>query len=241
MGTTPQRSLSFRRTASVARKELLHLLRDPGTLFFALLIPVLELFMLGYAIDTNVRNVRTVVLDQARTQESAQLLRAFRHTDDFDFVGEVYDDAELHDAIVAGRARVGIKIPEDYSRKLFAGETAQILILVDGSVSSVAAEAVNVGNALALRESLKLALGDRALPVEARPRVLFNPDTRSANFFIPGLLVVMCQLMATQLTANAIVKEKMNGTLEQLYMTPVRPWELILGKSVPYLVLTFLE
>jgi ABC-2 type transport system permease protein len=234
-------SMFVRRTISVARKEVLHLLRDPTTLFFALFIPVLELFMLGYAIDMNVRNVRTVIFDQARTQESRTLLRAFETSEDFEIVRMVSTDDELNEAIVKGDAHVGVKIPEDYSRRLQAGQTAQILILVDGSVSSVAAEAVNVGNALALRESLRMALGDKPLPVEARPRVLFNPDTRSANFFIPGLLVVMCQLMATQLTANAIVKEKMNGTLEQLYMTPVRPWELILGKSVPYLVLTFLE
>jgi len=83
-----------------------------------------------------------------------------------------------------------------------------------------------------------MVLGDKALPVEARPRVLFNPDTRSANFFIPGLLVVMCQLMATQLTANAIVKEKMNGTLETALHDSRSAWELILGKSTPYLVLT---
>src|ERR1051326_5301930 len=98
---------SVQRTFSVARKESLHIIRDPGTLFFALFIPVLELFMLGYAIDTNVRNIRTVVWDQARTQESSQLLKAFRNTDDFDFVGEVYSEAELNEAIVAGRARVG--------------------------------------------------------------------------------------------------------------------------------------
>jgi ABC-2 type transport system permease protein len=231
----------WRRFFSVARKEVLHILRDPGTLFFAIFIPILELFMLGYAIDMNVRNIRTVVLDQARTQESAQLLQAFRNTDDFDFIAEVSSDEELHQAIVAGKAHVGIKIPEDYSRKLLAGESAQILIEVDGSVSSVAAEAVNVGNAVALRESLKRVLGDKPLGVDARPQVLFNPDTRSANFFIPGLLVVMCQLMATQFAANTIVREKMNGTLEQLFMTPVRPRELILGKLTPYLILTFVE
>src|SRR3954466_11715665 len=241
MGTTPQRSLSFRRTASVARKELLHLLRDRSTLFFALFIPVLELFMLGYAIDTNVRHIRTAVFDQARTQESRQLLRMFETSEDFDFVEEVYREADLHEAIVDGRVRVGIMIPEDYSRKLQAGQTAQLLVLVDGSVSSVAAEAVNVGNALALRESLRLVLGDKALPVESRPQVLFNPDTRSANFFIPGLLVVLCQMMASALTANAIVREKEKGTLEQLFMTPVRAGELILGKLSPYLVLTFIE
>ena len=114
-------------------------------------------------------------------------------------------------------------------------------MLVDGTESSIAAEAVNVSNAIALRESLERALGDRQLPVDARPRILFNPDTRSANFFIPGLMVVMCQMMATMLSANAIVREKELGTLEQLFMTPVAAVELIVGKMSPYLVLTTLE
>src|SRR5947208_3516539 len=234
-------NLFLRRMVSIARKEVLHLLRDPGTLFFALFIPMLELFMLGYAIDMNVRHVRTVVVDYARTQESRAMLRAFETSEDFDVIDVVANEAELNEAIVSGKAHVGIMIPEDYSRKIQAGETAQILVKVDGSVASVAAEAVNVGNALALRESLKAVLGDRALPVEARPQVLFNPDTRSANFFIPGLLVVLCQMMATALTANAIVREKEKGTLEQLFMTPVQAGELILGKLSPYLFLTFVE
>lgn len=233
--------MSWQRLLSVARKELLHILRDPTTLFFTLFIPIVELFMLGYAINTNVRNIATVILDQARTQESRTLVQRFVNTDDFLIVDEVFRDDELSRAIVAGRARVGIKIPEDYSRRLQAGETAQILILVDGSQSSIAGEAVNVGNAVALRESLERVLGNRPLPVESRPRVLFNPDTRSANFFIPGLMVVMCQMMAVMLSATAIVREKENGTLEQLFMTPVRSLELVLGKLIPYLVLTFVE
>src|SRR6516162_370548 len=234
-------SFSVQRTYSVARKESLHILRDPGTLFFALFIPVLELFMRGYAIDTNVRFVRTVVCDMAHTQESERLLWAFENSKDFKVVAHVYSDAEMSRMIVAGRARVGIKIPEDYSRRLEAGQTAQLLVIVDGSESSVAGEALNVGNAISLRESLERSLGDKPLPVESRPQILFNPDTRSANFFIPGLMVVMCQMMAIMLSANAIVREKENGTLEQLFMTPVKSGELILGKLVPYLVLSLLE
>jgi ABC-2 type transport system permease protein len=233
--------LSFRRLGAIARKEVWHILRDRATLFAALFIPIFDLLMLGYAVDTNVRHIRTVVLDQARTQESRALLRSFTNSEDFDVVGEVFTDDELSRAIVSGRARAAIKIPEDYSRRLQAGETAEVLLLVDGTVASVAAEAVNVGQAIALRESLRRVGGDRPLPVESRPRVLFNPDTRSPNFFIPGLLVVLCQIMAVMLTANAIVREKENGTLEQLFMTPVRAGELVLGKMLPYLVLTFVE
>jgi ABC-2 type transport system permease protein len=234
-------SFSAQRVWSVGRKELRHILRDPMTLMFTLLIPLGELFLLGYAIDTRVRHVRTAVLDQANTQESRALLRAYETSEDFTVVAQVATEAQLNDAIVAGRARVGIRIPADYSRRLEAGQTAQVLVLVDGSESSVAAEAVNVANALALRVSLGKALGDRPLAVEARPRVLFNPDTRSANFFIPGLMVVVCQMMATLLSATAIVREKENGTLEQLFMTPVRPGELLVGKILPYVLLTTLD
>jgi ABC-2 type transport system permease protein len=240
-GPSMNNSFSLQRTASVARKELLHIIRDPATLFFALFIPVLELFMLGYAIDTNVRNVRTVILDQCKTEESRRLLEAFENSHDFKIVAQVWSDEDLSRTIIAGRARVGIKIPENYSRQLEANQTAQILVLVDGSESSIAGEALNVSNAIALRESLLRVLGDRPLPVQAMPRILFNPDTRSANFFIPGLMVVMCQMMAIMLCANAIVREKENGTLEQLFMTPVKAGELIFGKLIPYLGLTLLE
>jgi ABC-2 type transport system permease protein len=233
---------SWQRTYSVGRKEFFHIIRDPATLFFALFIPVLELFMLGYAIDTNVRNVSTAVLDQACNKDSRELVQRFENSTSFKVVMYVSTDEELSHAIVAGRARVGIKIPHDYSRRLDAKQTAQLLVLVDGSESTVAASALNVGNALALRDSLERVLGDgQPLPIDARPQILYNPDTRSANFFIPGLMVVMCQMMAIMLSANAIVREKENGTLEQLFMTPVKAGELILGKLLPYLVLTLIE
>src|SRR5262245_6689957 len=161
---------SLLRTFSIARKELLHILRDPQTLFFTVFIPVMELFMLGYAINTNVRNVRTVTVDLSGTQESRQLLQQFENSQDFRVIARAYSDVEARQMIVAGIAKVGIVIPENYSRRLESGQTAQILVLVDGSESSIAAEAVNVSNAIALRESLLRVLNDRDLPVEARPR-----------------------------------------------------------------------
>jgi ABC-2 type transport system permease protein len=232
---------SLLRTFSIGRKEMLHILRDPQTLFFTLFVPVMELFMLGYAIDTNVRNVRTVYVDHAGTQESRQLLEQFENSHSFKIIRRALTDAEASEMIVAGIARVGIVIPEDYSRQLEAGQSAQVLVLVDGTESSIAGEAVNVSNAIALRQSLARILGTEELPIEARPRLLFNPDMRSANFFIPGLMVVMCQMMSTVLSANAIVREKELGTLEQLYMTPVGRGELILGKMSPYIFLTLAE
>src|SRR5262245_1650854 len=232
---------SLQRIFSVARKEAVHIRRDPVTFFFALMLPMLQMFMLGYAIDTNIRHIHTFVFDECRSQETKELLKSFENSEDFDIKGYVQSEAELQEAIVAGRAKVGIHIPEDYSRRLDMKQTAQVLILVDGSESSVTGEAVNVANAIALRESLARVLGSQSLPIDSRPRVLFNPDTRSPNFFIPGLMVVLSQMMATMLTANAVVREKENGTLEQLFMTPVRARELMVGKMLPYLGLALIE
>ncbi|MGE0127000.1 MAG: ABC transporter permease [Blastocatellales bacterium] len=229
----------------VLRKEAIHIRRDPMALFFTILIPTMQLFMIGFAINTNVRNIPTVVYDGARTQESRRLLDRFVNSDDFKIVSDVTSDDDLNREIVSGRARVGVKIPPDYSRRLLARETASVLILIDGSESSVAGEAMNVANGIALTESLERALKVTAtaqrLPVEARPKVLFNPDMRSANFLIPGMIAVLMQMMTVLLTAVAIVREREKGTLEQLYMTPIKPLGLMVGKIVPYAVVAYAE
>jgi ABC-2 type transport system permease protein len=234
-------SAAWQRIRFIAYKEMLHILRDPQTLFFTLFLPIVEMFMLGFAINTNVRDIPTVVVDFCQTQESRRLIEQFEHSGDFKVVQRLTSEQAAYNCIVSGRAQVGIVIPEDYSRKVEAGQTSPFAVLVDGTVSSIAAESLNVGNALALRASLAQLLQSRELPIEARPRVLFNPDTRSAYFFLPGLMVVMCQMMATVLSANAIVREKESGTLEQFFMTPVRRFEVILGKMIPYVVQTTIE
>jgi ABC-2 type transport system permease protein len=229
----------------VLRKEAIHIRRDPMALFFTILIPMVELFLIGFAINTNVRDIPTAVYDAARTQESRRLLDRFVNSDDFEIVSRVTSDEELNREIISGRARVGVKIPPDYSRKLLAGETASILTLIDGSESSVAGEAMNVTTAIALSESLERALSvsvaRQTLPVEARPKVLFNPDMRSANFLIPGMIAVLMQMMTVLLTAVAIVREREKGTLEQLYMTPIKPLGLMVGKIAPYAVVAYIE
>ncbi len=227
------------------RKEAIHIRRDPTALFFVLFLPLMQLCLIGFAINTNVRDIPTVVFDAAQTQESQRLLNRFVNSDDFKIVSYVDTEEKLNREIIAGRARVGLKIPPDYSRKLLAGDTASILVLVDGSDSSVAGEALNVSNAIAFRESLERLLDGgtirRALPVEARPKILFNPDSRSANYLIPGMIAVLMQMMTVLLTAIAIVRERERGTLEQLYMTPIKPLGLMMGKLIPYAVLTYVE
>lgn len=239
------RSNPFRGLIPVLRKEAIHIRRDPMALFFTVLIPMLQLLMIGFAINTNVRDIPTVVYDSAQTQESRRLLERFVNSDDFKIVKYVMSDDEMNREIISGRARAGVKVPPDYSRRLLAGQTASVLVLVDGSESSVAGEALNVANAIALRESLERSLSATAarqtLPVEARPKVLFNPDSRSANFLIPGMIAVLMQMMTVLLTAIAIVRERERGTLEQLYMTPIKPLGLMIGKIVPYAVVAYAE
>jgi ribosome-dependent ATPase len=227
-------------------KEFIHIRRDPATLVLMLAIPVLQIVLFGYAIDTDVRNIPTAFLDQDRRRASRELLDSFRNTDSFRFVGEAASERELRDAIVGGRAKVGIQVPPDFSKLLESGRPATVLVLIDGSDSSIAMNALNVSNAVGLRRSLERLLapagtGAPAMPMEVRPRMLFNPDLESSRFMIPGLIGIILQNVTVLLTAFAVVRERERGTLEQLLVTPIRPAALILGKLIPYAVVGLVE
>ena len=233
----------FRGFGAVFYKETLHVRRDFATLFFSLIIPILQMFLLGFGIDTNIRQINTVVYNADGRRESRELLDRLRNSDTFHIYRYVNNDKDLNDAIISGKCRVGIKIPVDYSDKLLHQMSAQVLVLIDGSDSSVAGQAINVTTAIGLDESLRrvLSSSDAAFAVDMRPKILFNPDSRSPNFFLPGLTAVLLLNVTTFLTAFSIVREKERGTLEQLFVTPVRPMGLLLGKLLPYLVIGFFE
>lgn len=231
----------FRGLVPVCRKEFLHIIRDPGTLFFALLIPMLQLFLFGFAVDTNIRAVPTVILDESNTQQSRRLLEAFAGSDVFYFKLYARTQDQMYEAVRAGKARVAIRVPYDYARRLQDGTTATVLVLVDGSDSSVAGQAMSTATGVALKESLSGILPNGAMPIEVLPSVLYNPATRSANFFVPGLIAILLQVMAILMIALSLVRERERGTLEQLNMTPVTPLGLMVGKMIPYAVLTFSE
>jgi ABC-2 type transport system permease protein len=232
----------FRGFRAVFFKETLHVRRDPSTLFFSLVIPLLQMVVLGLGIDTNIRQVNTVVFNADGRRESRELIDRLKNSDTFHIRRYVQNDRDLNDEIIAGRARVGIKIPVDYSDRLLHQTGAQVLVLIDGSDSSVAGQAINVTTAIGLDESLRRVLQDRStMAVDMRPKLLFNPDSRSPNFFLPGLTAVLLLNVTTFLTAFSIVREKERGTLEQLFVTPVRPMGLLLGKLLPYLMIGFFE
>jgi ABC-2 type transport system permease protein len=227
---------------AVFRKEVTQMLRDRGTLFFALVIPVFELILFG-VIDMNAKNIPTVIFDQSHTQESRQLIDQFENTGYLKIFREVTSRAALQHAVVTGDAQVAVEIPPDYARKLAAGREAAVLVMIDGSDSSVATQALAAANGVVLRKGINdliATTGQRPL-LDARPVMLFNPDMRSANLLIPGLIAILLTFSGTILSAFAIVKERERGTLEQLMVTPVSPLAVVVGKLLPYLGLAYIQ
>jgi ABC-2 type transport system permease protein len=241
---------AFRGLYAIFYKEVIHMRRDKTAIMLALTVPIIEMTILGAAIDTNVRQVPTAVYDQSgvflandtgASSDSRELVDRFRNSDTFKIYTFVHSDEELNEEMVAGRARVGLKIPVDFDRKLLRGDTAQVMVMVDGSDSSVAEQAVNVAGVIGLEQSLERVLSNQQQPIDVRPKVMFNPDSRSSNFFLPGLVAVLMLMITTMLTAFSVVREKEKGTLEQLMVTPVKPLGLMLGKILPYFVMALLE
>jgi ABC-type multidrug transport system permease subunit len=236
----------FRGFYPILYKEMIQMRRDPIALFFAFLPPLFQVIGFGYAIKTDVKHTPAIVYNLDQRQASREFLMDLHNTQYIDFVKTASSEKEMTDSLTRGDVYIGIEIPPDYSDKLQIGEQAQVLVLVDGSNSTIAFQALNVTNAVALRQSLTQILGKSGkniddMPIDTRPKVLYNPDIRSENFFVPGVIGVALQLVTTFLTAFAIVREKERGTMEQMIVTPVTKFGLLLGKLIPYIVLAVSE
>jgi ABC-2 type transport system permease protein len=236
------------------RKEFLQILRDRRTLAMLLVMPVMQLLLFGYAVSTTVSHIASVVSDQARDASSRQLIDAIVNTTYFDVVGYVDGPAAARREVDSGRAKVAFIIPPEYATNLASGRSAQVQVLIDGSdpntaqTALFAADAINrVRGAEAQGRALQRAgvpgtaagAGGAGLPVEFRPQVLYNPGMASANNMIPGLIGMILQMLTLMLTSFAIVRERERGTLEQLIVTPIKRWELLLGKVLPYCLVAF--
>jgi ABC-type multidrug transport system permease subunit len=231
----------FRGLWAIIYKEILQVRRDPSTRF-VFLIPMIQTIIFGYAIDMDIQHIPTVVYDLDRGAESRRLVESLANTGTFDVVDEVFSADEVRRRIVAGQAKIGIIIPGNYSANLLSGEQATAQVLIDGSDSTVATNAMQTSRAIGqLQSMMKAGLDVQRLPVEVRPRVLFNPDLLSANFYVPGVIGIILQVETLFLTAFAIVRERERGTLEQLAVTPVSKSALIVGKLVPYAVLGMIQ
>jgi len=236
------------RLMSVIRKEFLQIQRDPRTLALILVMPIIQLFLLGYAATTDVKNIPLALWDQNRTPQSRTLVDAFRSTNYFQIAYVVASEDEYRALIESGRARVVLIIPPDYDRRL-AESRAQVAVVLDGSDATVGTWALSTARLIGQSFATRLLLQETALsgrgeirpPLEVRTQVWYNPDLISAYFNIPGVIGMILYFITALLTANSIVRERERGTIEQLIVTPVRSWELIVGKMLPYVFLGFID
>ena len=227
----------MKRFGPMFRKEFIQMRRDRLTLGIMVGIPVIQLLLFGFAIQTDVRHIPTVVLDESRTPTSRELIAAFQNTGNFRIVAYVDGRDALDGWIARGDAQAAILIPHDFPRDLARGTTATIQVIVDASdpLSSQAALASAAGIAQVRNLAiLSAAAHRRELPLETRIRPRYNPGLRSANYIVPGLVGVILTITMVLVTAMAIVRERERGTLEQLIVTPITKTELMLGKISPY-------
>ncbi|MGH9645751.1 MAG: ABC transporter permease [Bryobacteraceae bacterium] len=237
--------MNFRRTGAMARKELLHIIRDPRSLMAALTQPVMVLLLFGYALSLDVDRIPTMIYDADQSAVSQNLVQEFRGSRYFQIVDEVDSYKPIERAMDQRRILVGVAIPYDYSRNLLAGKEAPVQILLDGTDSNTASIAMGYAEGLVqsyaqnAREDAQSMRAGSVLrpPVGASVRVWYNPDLVSRNFIVPGLIGVITMIIAALLTSLTIAREWENGTMEQLLSTPVRPIEMALGKLSAHFLL----
>jgi drug efflux transport system permease protein len=237
------------RLISIIRKEFIQIFRDPRTLVLIILMPIMQLFLLGYAATTDVRNISIAVWDQSQSPQSRALLDAFRAADYFSIDYPVYSAQEYTDLIEAGKIRAALIIPPDYDTRLLQGK-AQVSLVLDGSDATVGGTALATAKLIGQSYATKVleeqaALTGRASsftpPLDVRTQVWYNPDLIAAYFNVPGVIGMILYFITALLTASSIVRERERGTIEQLIVTPIRSWELVVGKILPYAILAFID
>jgi ABC-2 type transport system permease protein len=236
-----------RRLTAVVVKEVRQVRRDPLSLMMLVGLPAFMLVLYGYALNFDVKHVRLAVQDRDMSAASRELVASFTRSTYFDLVATPGAGDDLERLLEDGVARAILVIPERYGTDLAAGRSVVVQMLLDGADSTTAATALGYARALAaetnavlVAKSLTRAGQRLVLPVDFQPRVLFNPELESTQFLVPGLIGFLLMLTAVLSTALSVVRESERGTMEQLRVAPLRTWELILGKTIPYLGLSLL-
>lgn len=243
--------MNLLRIRAVTRKEFLHIVRDPRSLGMGIAIPMLLLILFGYALSLDVDNVPLVVWDQSNTAASRDYLSRYSGSAYFSLRGAVDGYAAVERAIdsAGGETVMALIIPPDFAGRLRSGRTAEVQVIVDGSDANTAEIALGYAEAVTNAYGRELALerlqrrGGRAVnvAVEQRPRVWYNQDLESKNYIIPGLIAVIMMVIAALLTSLTVAREWETGTMEQVLSTPLKGWELILGKLIPYFGIGLLD
>ncbi len=236
----------MRRLLALTWKEFMQLKRDRLTLRMIIIVPLIQTMVFGYAINYDVKHLRTVVLDESRTYDSRELVARLAASEYFDIVGRVDSLGELQEALDTATASVGLVIDGDYGRNRHRGRPAGALLIVNASDTTTSSQAMSIAGGVATQLSLqtlarRAGWREAALPVDLRVRPWYNPDLRTSAFIIPGLLAIILTFTLIQFTAGAIVREREMGTLEQLQVTPVTRTQLILGKLLPFIVIGYVQ
>jgi ABC-2 type transport system permease protein len=249
-GSDARRSGRFNlnRFLTIIKKEFIQVKRDPISLRLPFVMPIVMMLLFGYAVNTEVDRISTVVFDQSKTQESRAYIDRFSASGSFRIDGSVFSEQELSKLIDSGKVKAGIIIPADYANLIKQKREPQTQLIIDGTDPTTARTALNSGILISQVYSLelkskamkRLGVSAGALPgVNLNSRVWYNPNLKSSRFTIPGLVGLILQNITIMLTAFALVREKERGTIEQLIVTPIRSAELILGKLVPYIVIGY--
>jgi ABC-2 type transport system permease protein len=237
------------RLISIIRKEFIQLFRDKRMLALILVIPLVQLFLLGYAATNDIRDIPIAVFDQSYSPQSRDLLNAFRSTDYFKITQFVSSSAELQTLIENGSIKAGFVIPPDYADRVKEGQ-AQVSFILDGSDSTMASSALSAAQLIGQSYSTKIIMDKLArlgqsIPaqgtVDVRTTVWYNPDMNSSYFMIPGVIGMILYAITAILTATSVVRERERGTIEQLIITPIRSMELVIGKIAPYIILSLFD
>lgn len=243
------RWISLRRIIAVARKEWIHVRRDARSLAVAIAIPVFMLLLFGYALTLDVDRVPLIVWDQSGTAESRDLISQFTGSRYFSLRAYADGYRDLQHAIDAGDALIALVVPRNFARDVEAGRPAEIQVIADGSDANTAmlalgyadAAAQNYSRALRTAHIQRLGMTPPREPVDARPRMWFNPDMESRNYIVPGLIAVIMMVITALLTSLTVAREWERGTMEQLISTPVSATELVTGKLIPYFAIGMVD
>ena len=237
------------RTWAIAKKEFFHIYRDLGSLALVILMPALLMLLFGYAVTLDVKNISMAVLDRDRSQESLIFIQRFSASPYFHLRFSVQDEKEMRRLIDEGEVKMGLVLPWDFSKTIKAEEIVPIQLLIDGSDANTANLILSYAQVIArqytqektILKVSRMGIENLNFPIEARPRVWFNEDLESKNYFVPGLVAVIISIIGVLLTGQVIVREWEKGTMELLISTPVRKGELMIGKLFPYFFLGLLD
>jgi ABC-2 type transport system permease protein len=237
---------TFERIKPVVKKEFRQIVRDKRSLGLLLVLPAFLLIMYGYALNFDVKHLSLAIFDQEKSQRSRDFLDGFRHTEYFDVNYDLTDQKQIDDLMEKGKVQMALVVPRDFSRSLTAGRETSVQVIIDGEETGIAGTAIGYVNAVVQSYTTRVVIearggGDLSLPVEFRPRVWFNPELKSVRFLIPGLMAFVLMITVVISTAFSVVREIERGSIEQIIVSPLRPHELIIGKIIPYALISLIS